>query len=35
MLPCFDGLSVSTFLGETNRRRVAWYLGLIPADQAC
>lgn len=35
MLTCFDGLSVSTFLGETNRRRVAWFLGLIPADQAC
>ena len=35
MLPCFDGLAVSTFMGETNRRRAAWFLGLIPADQAC
>lgn len=34
MLPCFDGLSVSTFLGETNRRRAAWFLGLLPPDQA-
>lgn len=34
MLPCFDGLSVSTFAGETNRRRAAWFLGLLPPDQA-
>jgi len=35
VLPCFDGLSVSTFLAEPNRRRAAWFLGLLPADQAC
>lgn len=34
MLPCFDGLSVSTFFGDTNRRRAAWFLGRLPADQA-
>jgi len=34
VLPCFDGLSLSTFLGETNRRRVAWFLGRLPDDQA-
>ncbi|MFA5550897.1 MAG: glycosyltransferase family 2 protein [Trueperaceae bacterium] len=35
MLPCFDGLGVTTFFGETNRRRAAWFLGWLPADQAC
>lgn len=34
VLPCFDGLSLSTFLGETNRRRVAWFFGRLPDDQA-
>lgn len=34
VLPCFDGLSLSTFFGETNRRRVAWFLGQLPDDQA-
>lgn len=31
--PSFDGLTLMTFFGETNRRRVAWFLGLLPIDQ--
>src|SRR5690606_23626325 len=34
VLPCFDGLALSAFLGETNRRRAAWFLGRLPIDQA-
>lgn len=30
----FDGLTVLTLLGETNRRRLAWYLGRLPVDQS-
>lgn len=29
---CFDGVTLKTFLSETNLRRVAWKLGLIPID---
>lgn len=32
--PCFDGLTLATLASETNRRRVAWIAGLLPADQA-
>jgi GT2 family glycosyltransferase len=31
--PSFDGLTLMTFWGETNRRRVAWFLGRLPIDQ--
>ncbi len=35
MYPCFDGVTLETLFSETNLRRVAWYLGLIPIDQTC
>lgn len=31
--PSFDGLTLLTLFGETNRRRVAWFLGRLPIDQ--
>lgn len=31
--PSFDGLTLMTLFGETNRRRVAWFLGRLPIDQ--
>ena len=33
--PCFEGLTLLTFFSETNRRRLAWFLGLLPIDQTC
>lgn len=33
--PCFDGLTLTTFWSETNRRRVGWFLGFTPIDQTC
>jgi len=33
--PCFEGLTLLTFFSETNRRRVAWFLGFLPIDQTC
>ncbi len=33
--PCFDGLTLTTFFSETNRRRVGWFLGFTPIDQTC
>ncbi len=33
--PCFDGLTLTTLLSETNRRRVGWFLGFTPIDQTC
>lgn len=34
MLPCFEGLSLSTLFAESNRRRAAWFFGALPDDQA-
>ncbi|MEX2535991.1 MAG: glycosyltransferase [Trueperaceae bacterium] len=31
--PSFDGLTLMTIFGETNRRRLAWFLGRLPIDQ--
>lgn len=33
--PCFDGLTLTTFWSETNRRRIGWFLGFTPIDQTC
>ncbi len=33
--PCFEGLTLLTFFSETNRRRLAWFLGFLPIDQTC
>ena len=33
--PGFDGLTLTTLLSETNRRRVGWFLGRVPIDQTC
>ncbi|MEM6430688.1 MAG: glycosyltransferase family 2 protein [Deinococcota bacterium] len=33
--PCFEGLTLMTFFSETNRRRLAWFLGRLPIDQIC
>lgn len=30
----FDGLTLLTFFGESNRRRLAWLLGFLPVDQS-
>ena len=32
---CFDGVTLKTFLSETNLRRIAWKLGFISIDQVC
>jgi glycosyltransferase involved in cell wall biosynthesis len=32
--PCFEGTTLRTLFSETTRRRVAYFLGLLPFDQA-
>jgi hypothetical protein len=32
--PCFEGTTLRTLFSETTRRRVSYFLGLLPFDQA-
>ncbi len=32
--PCFEGTTLATLFSETTRRRVSYFLGLLPFDQA-